>query len=57
MAYILRNLARMKNAGRALARPAIFSDAERADTTSTVANWVLSGHFATKDFCRPVQEN
>jgi len=57
MAYIPRNLARMKNAERASARPAIFSDAERADTTSAVANWVLDRHFATKDFCRAVQEN
>jgi len=37
-------------------RPAILFAAARADTTSTVANWVLGRHFATKDFFRAVQE-
>jgi len=46
----------MKNAGQDKTRPAPLFVAARADTTSTLANWVLDGHFATKDFCRAAQE-
>jgi hypothetical protein len=38
-------------------RPAKISFAEWTYTTSVVANWVLDRHFATKDFCRAIQEN
>ena len=47
----------MKMRGGLATAPLDFSDADRADTTSTVANWVLDRHFANKDFCRAIQEN
>jgi len=46
-----------REARRRWTRPAFFFAVERADTTSTVANWVWRRHFAIKEFCRLVQEN
>jgi hypothetical protein len=60
MASILRNGACLKGRGGesgAGVAPALLFAAAWTGTTSMLANWVVRGQFATKDFFRAIQEN